>query len=124
MAEEYPDVLPGALTHDEKLWGMLCHLSALLAYFAFALSFLGPLICWLIKRDTSAFVDDQGKEALNFQLNILLYKLICVALLCAFVGFFLLGAVVVYNVVMVLVAGVKANAGERFRYPLIIRFIG
>src|SRR5262249_28657126 len=112
MSEGYSEVRSSGLTDEERLWGMLCHLSALLGYFALGLSFVGPLVCWLIKRDTSPFVDANGKEALNFQLNILIYKLICIPLFCVVVGIFLLGAVVLYNVIMVIVAGVKANAGE------------
>src|SRR5438067_1415460 len=66
---EFADQLPTVLTSEEKTWGMLCHLSTLLAYAAGGLTFIGPLVCWLIKKDTSKFVDYHGKESLNFQLN-------------------------------------------------------
>jgi uncharacterized Tic20 family protein len=113
----------GPLTSEEKTWAMLCHLSTLLAYLAFGMTFIGPLVCWMMKKDTSKFVDYHGKEALNFQLNILMYTLICLPFVCVFVGFVLLGAVHLYSIVCVIIAGIKASGGELFRYPFIIRFI-
>ena len=112
---------PGALTSQEKTWGMLCHLSTLLSYFAAGLTFIGPLICWLVKKDSSKFVDYHGKESLNFQLNILVYTLICLPLLCVVVGVVLLGVLHTYSIVCVIIAGIKASGGELFRYPFIFR---
>ncbi|HLN32318.1 MAG TPA: DUF4870 domain-containing protein [Gemmataceae bacterium] len=114
---------PAGLTNEERTWGMLCHLSPLLAYFAAGLTFIGPLVCWLIKKDTSKFVDANGKEALNFQINILVYKIICIALMCIVVGFVLLGVVIVYNIICCVIAGIQANSGRSFRYPFIFRLI-
>src|SRR6516162_5675235 len=76
---ELPAEVPaatGELTQDDKLWGMLAHMSALVAGW-FGCSFLGPLIVWLIKKDQSKFVETHAKEALNFHLNILVYILVC-----------------------------------------------
>jgi len=120
---EFADQLPTVLTSEEKTWGMLCHLSTLLAYAAGGLTFIGPLVCWLIKKDTSKFVDYHGKESLNFQLNVLIYTLICLPLVCVVVGIFLLAALHVYSIVCVIIAGIKANGGELFRYPFIFRLI-
>jgi uncharacterized protein len=124
------DVSPGAefaelaVTSKEKTWAMLCHVSALLAYFAAGLTFLGPLICWMMKKDSSRFVDYHGKQSLNFQLNILIYSVICFALFpCFGVGVFLLPAVHVYSIVCVIVAAIKASSGELFRYPFVFRLI-
>jgi uncharacterized Tic20 family protein len=122
-AADAPGNVPLALTSEEKTWAMLCHLSVLLAHFAVGLTFLGPLICWLMKKDTSPFVDHHGKESLNFQVNMLVYMLACIPLIFCVVGLFLLPAVIVYNVVLVIIAGVKANSGEMFRYPFIFRLI-
>jgi uncharacterized Tic20 family protein len=116
--------MPLALTSEEKTWAMMCHLSVLLAHFALMITFLGPLVCWLMKKDTSRFVDHHGRESLNFQINMLVYMLVCLALIpCLFIGLFLLPVVVVYNVVLVIIAGIKANNGEMFRYPFIFRLI-
>lgn len=117
------NVPPMAPTSDERMWWMFCHLSVLLAHFAAGLTFIGPLVCWLIKKDQSAFVDYHGKEALNFQLNMLGYFVICFALLFCVIGAFLFPAVAVYNIVCVIIAGIKANNGELFRYPFILRII-
>src|SRR6516225_2215802 len=70
---------PTVLTSEEKTWGMPCHLSAFLGYFAAGLTFVGPLICWLVKKDTSKFVDHHGKESLNFNLKVLGYNIVCIA---------------------------------------------
>jgi uncharacterized protein len=120
VAEGQP---PVGLTSEEKMWAMFCHLSALLAYFAAGMTFLGPLICWLMKKDTSKFVDENGKESLNFQLNILVYTLIGIATICLVVGFVIIPAVHVYSIVCVIIAAIKANQGEMFRYPFIFRLI-
>src|SRR5580765_4921464 len=60
----------------DRQWAMFAHLSALVAIWLGGLGFLGPLIVWLIKKDELRFVDDQGKEALNFQLNVLLLTVV------------------------------------------------
>ena len=113
----------GDLTADEKQWGMFCHLSAIVAMLIGGLTFLGPLICWLIKKDSSKFVDYHGKEALNFQINILVYSLLCIPLMVILIGFFLLPAVLVYSIVMPIIAGLKANEGQLYEYPYIFRLI-
>jgi uncharacterized Tic20 family protein len=125
---EFADQPLTVLTSQEKTWGMLCHLSTLLSYVAVigivGLSFIAPLVCWLIKKDTSKFVDYHGKESLNFQLNVLVYTLIGFALIpCFFIGAFVLAAVHIYNPVCVIIASIKANHGELFRYPFIFRLI-
>src|SRR5580704_14781621 len=74
---EAPLPSTGDVTAEEKQWGMFCHMSALAGLVIGGLLIVGPLICWLIKKDTSRFVDYHGKEALNFQINILAYTLIC-----------------------------------------------
>jgi uncharacterized Tic20 family protein len=117
------DQPPIGLTSEEKTWAMFCHLSTLLSYFAFGLTFIGPLVCWLVKKDSSRFVDYHGKESLNFQLNILIYTLICLALFCIVIGIPMLAALHVYSIVCVIVAGIKASGGELFRYPFVFRLI-
>jgi uncharacterized Tic20 family protein len=111
------------VTADDRQWGMFCHLSALLGYFVGGLTFLGPLIVWLVKKDTSKFVDYHGKESLNFQINILIYSLICIPLMFVLIGFLLLPVVVVYSIVMPIIAGIKANEGQLYEYPYTFRLI-
>ncbi len=108
---------------DERLWAMFCHLSGLGAYvFPFGNVIL-PLVIWLIKKDEYPLVNDQGKESLNFQLSILIYTLVSAILLLAVVGIVLLPAVLIFDVVMIIIASIKANEGVAYRYPLTIRFI-
>ena len=81
------------------------------------------IVIWLSKRDSSAFIDDQAKEALNYQSSFHLYALISVILMCVYVGFLMLGVLVVLDLILCIVAASKANQGIRYRYPGIIRFI-
>ncbi|HLW68200.1 MAG TPA: DUF4870 domain-containing protein [Gemmataceae bacterium] len=113
------------LTQDEKTWGMLCHLSALVGLAVGGFTFLGPLICWLVKKDESAFIDRHGKESLNFQLNMLVLALLTIPLVFITFGilFFLPLAVAVVAIVMPIIAGMKANNGEEYQYPYIVRVI-
>ena len=108
---------------DACMWAMFCHLAGLGGFVPLAPIFgsiIAPLIVWQIKKDQFAFVDEQGKEAVNFQISILIYAIVA-ALTC--IGLALLPAVYVFDVVFLLIAAVKANNGEHYRYPLTIRFI-
>ena len=108
---------------DERLWGMLAHLSALSGYIVPFGNVIGPLIIWILKKDQMPFVDDQGKESLNFQINILLAAAVVVALFCTVIGIFLAPILAVYALVMTVLAAVKANQGILYRYPFILRLI-
>ena len=108
---------------DARTWAMFCHLGALAGYIIPFGNIIAPLVIWLIKKDESPFVDDQGKESLNFQISITLYALVALLLTVIVIGFFLLLAVGIFALVMVIIAAVKTNDGEKYRYPLCIRFI-
>jgi uncharacterized Tic20 family protein len=102
---------------------MLCHLLPIAA------GFIAPLIIWLIKKDHSRFLDHHGREALNFQLNVLIatfgLTLIAVALMFIIIGFLLLPLVffiAVAALVLEVLAGIAANRGEWHRYPYTYRF--
>jgi len=112
------------VSKDARMWAMFCHLAGLCAFIVPAVgNIVGPLIIWQIKKDEYPFVDEQGKEALNFQISMTIYGLISAALTFVCVGFFLLAAVAVVDLVFLLIAAVKANNGQAYRYPLSIRFI-
>lgn len=118
---------------SERQWAMFAHLSALVAIWMGGMGFLGPLIVWLIKKDEMRFVDDQGKEALNFQLNILLLKFavlvigIPLSIVTFGLGFALLipllAGLVVLDIVLAIVAAIDVNGGGTYRYPYIIRLV-
>ena len=124
-AAQTPVETPLALAPDKdaRMWAMLCHLSALSLYFTGLGFIFGPLIVWLIKKDDHPFIDDQGKESLNFEISILLYYVVAGLSIFCFVGFALVPLLHIFHVIFIIVASVKANSGEAYRYPLTIRFI-
>lgn len=106
-------------TSDEHTMGMLCHLLGIFTWF------LGPLIIWVIKKDQSAFVNDQGKEALNFQITIGIAYIAAGVVTCLTLGIASpLGLVVwVVSLIFCIMGTIAANGGERYRYPIAIRLI-
>ncbi len=102
---------------DDKTMGMLAHLLSIF------LGFLGPLIIWLIKKDQSPFVDDQGKEALNFQLVALIGYVIAGATSCLFIGLLIFPVVWVCTLIFGIMGALEANKGVAYRYPFNVRFI-
>lgn len=121
-----PSGSPGA---EERQWAMFAHLSAILGVFIGGLTFVGPLVIWLIKKDTMPFVDDQGKEALNFQITV---SIVMVALwVVTIFTIFLLSPLTIplmmlvglVALVFVVMAGIKANEGVAYRYPFAIRLV-
>ena len=123
--QQPPGVLPpdAKRQKDERTFGMLCHLLALAGYVIPFGNIIGPLIIWLIKKDEYPFVDDQGKQSLNFQISMMIYAIVSAVLMLVIIGFFLLIAVGIVNLVLVIMASMKANQGEAYRYPLAIEFI-
>lgn len=135
-----------------RTWAMACHLSALAQLVIpgpFFLNVLAPLVVWLAKRNDSPFIEDQGKESVNFQLSVTFYALI-LGLLTLIFGFLLpafhimsglyvggherfllsyvviiplFAALVIFDLVEVIIASIRSSNGEAHRYPLRIRFI-
>jgi uncharacterized Tic20 family protein len=111
---------------DARMWAMFCHLgglAALLPILPVIGAIIAPLIIWQIKKDEHPFVDEQGREAVNFQISILIYTLVSGLLCFACIGFFLLPAVLIFDIIFLIIAAIKANDGFHYRYPLCIRFI-
>jgi uncharacterized Tic20 family protein len=116
-------VLDPSLTKDEKTYAMLCHLTGLAGLIVPLGNVIAPLVLWLIKKDTMPFVDDQGKESVNFQISVTLYLLLCIPLLFVLIGIPLMILIGVGAVIFAILATIKANEGIAYRYPLTIRFI-
>lgn len=115
---------PPEIPQEARMWAMFCHLAGLAGLIIPAVgNIVAPLIFWQIKKEEYPFVDEQGKEAVNFQISMTIYGLISVALTVVCIGFFLLAAVGIVDLVFLLIAAVKANNGQHYRYPLTIRFI-
>ena len=109
---------------QDRTWAIFCHLAALAAFLGIPFgNIIGPLIIWLIKRDEIPFVEDHGKESVNFQISVTIYAILSFFMCFVVVGLFLLPAVFVTSIVLVIIASVKANRGEVYRYPFTIRFI-
>nr|WP_255412614.1 DUF4870 domain-containing protein [Dyella sp. C11] len=127
-----PTDVPSA---QERQWAMFAHLSSLLGliltghWFGWG-CFLGPLIIWLVKKDSMPFVNDQGKEALNFNITVAIVVFALFGLTLITLGLGVLIAVPVGIVVGVawlvftIVAAIRANEGVRYRYPFTLRLIG
>ena len=119
-----PSSVPQALTQDDRTWGMIGHLSALAAFIApFLGGVLGPLIVWLIKRESSAFAGESAKEALNFNITVAIGYLICGVLALVWIGILLMVALGIAWLVLTIIAGIKASEGVLYRYPATIRFV-
>ena len=102
---------------------MFAHLSSFSGHFIPFGHIFGPLIIWCIKKDELPFVNDQGKEALNFQITMTLALIVAAISLLIVVGIVLLPGVWLFDVIVTIIAAVKANEGVPFRYPLTLRFI-
>ena len=107
---------------DARNWAMICHLSGLTGFVIRFGNVLGPLIVWAIKKDDHHFIDDQGKEALNFQLTMTLCLIASAIMIIVLVGILLISVLCIYILFMIIIASIKANDGIYYRYPLTIRF--
>ena len=129
------DATGSGITAEEKQWAMFAHLSALAggiltSGWAGSIGcFIGPLIIWLVKKDTMPFVDDQAKEALNFNISVALVFLALFLLSVLTLGIGLIIAIPAWIIigiawlVFTIIAGIKAHEGVAYRYPLTMRLI-
>lgn len=128
-----------------RTWSMLCHIAALAGFLFPIGTVIGPLLVWQIKKNELPEIDPHGKEAVNFQLTILIVNIIAGILIAGILGvgfgfgrlwrspFYMFGSgfglgiiLVIINLlswILAIVAGIKANNGESYRYPFAIRFI-
>ena len=122
MEDQQPQVQSNA--KDEKLWSMLCHLTALVGFVGIPLGHvLGPLVIWLLKKKEIPAVDQQGKESLNFQISMTIYGIAAGLLAFIVIGIPILIGLGIADLVLVIMASIKINNGEDFQYPITIRFI-
>ncbi|MBA3961047.1 MAG: DUF4870 domain-containing protein [Chthoniobacterales bacterium] len=119
-----PPPLPVTSLSNVRTWSALCHASALLGVFIhFPGHIIPPLIVWLAKRHDSPEIDAHGKEALNFQISMLIYNAVALVFCLILVGFVFLAILWVLNAVFVIIAAIQASDGKFYRYPMTIRFI-
>lgn len=110
-------------SQSERDWAMFCHLSAFAGYFFPLGGIIGPLVCWISRKDDSPWVDANGKSSLNFQLSLLLYTVLTIPLVFIIVGIPIILFLIVLEVVCIVIAAIRAAKGEVFKYPITIPFI-
>lgn len=111
---------------DARMWAMFAHLAGFGGIVVPAIgSIIGPLVIWLLKKEQFPFVDEQGKEALNFQITMFIYAIAAGVLWFVCIGMVLLPVVGIVWIVFTIIATIKANDGYHYRYPypLIIHLI-
>jgi hypothetical protein len=119
-----PAAPPPGVPSDARTWGMLCHLSALSCLLGIPFGWIvGPVVCWLIKRNEYPFVDDQGREAVNFQITLSIALAISIPLCFLLVGFVLIPAIAIVGLVFSIIGAVAASRGETYRYPFALRLV-
>ena len=118
-----PPVPSGAPSADDRQWGMFAHLSALSGVVIPFGNIIGPLVVWQVKKDTLPFAADQGKEALNFNITMLIAAFIGFLLTFILIGLVLLPLIGIAWLVFTIIAAIKAYDGEMYRYPLTIRLL-
>lgn len=111
------------LSESERNWSMLCHLSGFAGFFFPFGGIIGPLICWLSRKDESRWVDVNGKASMNFQLSLLLYMVLAIPLCFILIGIPIVVFLGFLKVICIVIASVRASKGELFRYPISIPFI-
>jgi uncharacterized protein len=129
-----PAGVDNGISAEERQWAMFAHLSALaggiltsgIGGWGF---FIGPLVIWLMKKDTMPFVGDQAKEALNFNITVsaIFLILLILSLLTLGLGFLLTVPIMliigVAALVFIIIASIKANQGIAYRYPMTLRLV-
>lgn len=106
-----------------RQWAMICHFAAALGFICPFGNLIGPLIIWQMKKDQHAFIDEQGKEALNFQLTVSIAAIVCILLMLVLIGFLLMSLLCIGTLVLTIIAGIKAGEGRPYRYPFCWRLV-
>lgn len=103
--------------NDEKNIATVTHLGGTVFFF------IPSLIVWILKKDDSAYISDQTREALNFQITVLIAQFIAGILTIVLIGFLLLGIIWLFNIVFCIIAAISTSKGETYRYPICLRLI-
>ena len=113
------------ITPDDRTWATMAHVASIIAMFVGGLSVLGPLIVWLVKKNESEYIAHHGREALNFQITMLIaFAILFVAgfvtcgitwAMCALLG--------IANIILSIIGAIRANDGQLWTYPFSIRLV-
>lgn len=104
-------------SNDEKNIATITHLGGIL------FSFIPALVVWVIKKDDSSYITAQAKEALNFQITVLIAQFIAGILAFILIGFVLMGIIWLANIVLCIIAAISSSKGDAYRYPFTLRLI-
>lgn len=125
MDEPQSGSMPGAIPSEtERTWGMLAHLAALCGLIAPVIgNVAGPWLLWLMKRDESAFVGEQARESLNFNITVSLGAIVCGIAALVLIGFLLGLALFIAWLALTLTAAIRASEGVHYHYPFALRLV-
>ena len=112
-----------ALSQDERNMGIAVQVSSFAGYIIPFGSILGPFIVWLMKRDEMPFVDECGRNCINFKISLMIYMMISAVLMLVGIGFLLIGVLAIIDIVFTIIAAMKASEGVSYKYPMTIKFL-
>jgi len=112
---------PAQVTTDSRNWATLSHVSAFSVFVGIPPA-IGPLIMWLLRKD-DPYAAYHAKEALNFNISMILYTVVAAISIIALIGILALPAVLIGWFVLTIQAALRASAGEYYEYPFSIRFV-
>ena len=115
--EQTPSPVEQGPSKDEQNLAMLSHLLGIVS------GFIGALVIWLLKKDQSAFIDEQAKEALNFQITLMIGYVIAYILTFILIGVLLIPVLVITNLVFCIIAAVAVSEGKHYKYPFALRLL-
>lgn len=120
-----PPGVGGDVSVEEANWAVAAALLSFAGFLGFPvmMNVLGPAVVWWVKRDDSAFIEYHAREAMNFQISIWLYSAAVSLLLFVLIGWLLVLPLLVFDVVVVIIAALRASRGELYRYPLSLRLV-
>ena len=111
---------PGA---EERQWAMFAHLAALIGFVIPFGTIIGPLVVWQMKKEQMPFVAEQGREALNFQITVGIAFLVSALLSVIIIGFLLMPIIGIGALILTIIAGLQANQGNHYEYPINWRLV-
>ncbi len=111
---------------DERMMAMICHLLPFVGCLVPGipvLNIVAPLVLWLIKKESMPFVDQQGKEVLNFQITVSIALFACLVTIWLILPLFIAFGIGIAAIVLMIIGAIKANDGVAYRYPFTLRLI-
>ena len=117
------DTVPYDVSSEDRTWAIITHASAFAGFFVPLGNILGPLLVWAIKKDESQFVDENGKQAINFQITWTILFFVAALSIILVIGILLLPLVALAWFVLVIIAIIRASDDEVYDYPLTLDII-